>query len=132
MKGESDDEEEQENKENDGKDDGTGNEVNINRVREIPHLYYCLQGNDYELKEKKYDEGEDESKENDEKGDDDEDEVKDNDEKGDDDEFQENDFENDNVEKEGRRGEKWDTLRLAGSKPQSSLKSADPFKSLAS
>ena len=58
MKGESDDEEEQENKENDGKDDGTGNEVNINRVREIPHLYYCLQGNDYELKEKKGDEGE--------------------------------------------------------------------------
>ena len=105
----------------------------IDRVREIPNLYQCFQGNDYEVKEKKGDEGEAEIKKNDEKGDDDEDEIKEKDEKGitdedevkengekgDDDEdgIKENDFENDNVEKEGRRGEKGNTLRLAGSKP---------------
>ena len=92
-------------KTDDGKDDETDNKVNIDRVREIPNLHQCFQGNDYELKEKKGDEGEAEIKKNDEKGDDDEYGIK------------ENNFENDNVEKEGRRGEKWDTLRLAGSKP---------------
>ena len=101
-------------------DDETDNKVNIDRVREIPNLYQCFQGNDYEVKEKKGDEGEAEIKKNDEKGDDDEDEIKEKDEKGitdedevkengekgDDDEdgIKENDFENDNVEKEGRGG----------------------------
>ena len=65
MKGETDDEEEQENKENGGKDDETDNEVNIDRDREIPHLYYFLQGNDYELREKKGNDDEDEIQEND-------------------------------------------------------------------
>ena len=58
------------------------------------------------MKEKKGDEGEDENKNNDEESDDDEDEIKKNDEKGDDDENKENDFQNNNVEKEGRGGEK--------------------------